>query len=183
MWISTLAITLDNLYLSTYNFRYMRNFISFSAFLILLTAASFSTHAQRAKVGCMDKTIRVQSEQIKRDFLSQGLQVYKDAMLSMDNREPYPVAIQLNAGQLYQFVFVGNAAANRLYFELFDGNDKKLAEKTLEKAESNKYIIYSFIPQKTDIYLLVLSQKVKKGKEICGSLTVMQKPEAAEGNQ
>lgn len=159
----------------------MRSIVYSSIIVALFIAVGLPSYAQRAKVGCLDRSIRVQSEQMKRDFMSQGMTVYKDAMLSMDNRVPYPIAIQLNAGELYQFVFVGNAAANRLYFELFDGSDKKLDEKTVENAQSNNFIIYSFIPQKTDLYLLIVSQKVKKAKQICGSLTVMQKSQAMSG--
>lgn len=152
----------------------MRSFLFTTSFLLTLLVLSNSSFAQ-ARIGCMDKSIRVQSEQIKRDFKAQGMEVFKDAMLNMQHKEPYPVAIQLNAQQLYQFVFVGSSTATKLYFELFDGSDKKLAEKIVENTGSHNMIVYSFIPQRTDLYLLVVSQKVKGDKQICGSLTVMQK--------
>jgi len=129
-----------------------------------------------AKIGCMDQGIRLQGEQIKHDFKAQGMEMYKDAMLTMMPKEPYPIAVQLTQGTIYQFVFVANKEASKLYFELFDGADTKLVDKVVENKGTNNFIIYSFIPQKTDLYLLVVSQKVKGRKEVCGSFTVMQKP-------
>lgn len=160
----------------------MRSLLLPTFLLMILSFFSEQSIAQ-ARIGCMDKSIRVQCEQIKSDFRAQGMETYKDAMLNMENKQPYPVAIQLEAQQLYQFVFVGNDNANRLYFELFDGNDKKLAEEVKDNSGSNNFIVYSFIPQKTDVYLLVVSQKVKKAKDICGSLTVMQKAQQAATKQ
>ncbi|MCB9046197.1 MAG: hypothetical protein H6550_08650 [Chitinophagales bacterium] len=153
----------------------MRIKLHIIASLLLTVAAAQTGYAQMAKVGCMDQGIRVQGEQIKHDFKAQGMEIYKDAMLTMSSKDPYPIAVQLTQGTLYQFVFVGNKDASKLYFELFDGADTKLVDKVVENKGSNNFMIYSFIPQKTDLYLLIVSQKVKGNREVCGSFTVMQK--------
>lgn len=153
----------------------MRISLSVIILTVLITIISNNTYGQ-AKIGCMDKAIRVQSQQLKHDFKAQGLEVYKDAMISMGNKEPFPVAVQLTAGEQYEFIFTGNKNADKLYFELYDGHDKKLAEKVVENTGKNNYILYAFIPQMSDLYLIVLSQKVKGKKEYCGSFTVMRKP-------
>lgn len=144
--------------------------------LTTLSVLSTKTFAQQAKIGCLDKGIRLQSEQFKSDLKTQGLEVYKDAMIGMNNMEPYPVAVQLEARELYQLIYVANPDASKIYFEIFDGADKKIGEKKIDnKGGKNNFIVYSFLPQKTDMYLVVLTQKVKGKKEICGSFSIMQK--------
>lgn len=142
--------------------------------VLLFTNAS----AQQARVGCVDKSMRVQAEQMKHDFKAQGMEVYKDAMLSMKPGQPYPIAVQLTEKELYQFILVGDGDAGKIYFELFDGKDHKLAEKVIKKGDGTNFIIYSFMPQKSDIYLVVLTQKVKGNADVCGSFTIMQKASA-----
>lgn len=148
---------------------------------ILLSAANLS-YAQQTRVGCMDKDIRVQVEQIKHDFKAQNMEVYKDAMLSMTPKEPSAVGVQLNKGQLYQFIYVCSKSASKAYFELFDGSQKKIGDKTIASPGDKNYLIYSFIPATTDVYLVVLNQKIKgasflKGGgtgEVCGGFSIMQ---------
>lgn len=148
--------------------------------LIFLGLSTITANAQRDKIGCVDKSIRVQAEQIKHDLKAQGLSVYKDAMVSMDPKEPFPVAVQLTAGEQYQFIFVGKSNANKLYFELFDGQDKMIGEKQVDDPSLTNFVVYSFVPQKSDIYLIVLNQKIKSKSKVCGSFTIMQQsnPEA-----
>lgn len=147
---------------------------------ILISAASIS-YAQQTRVGCMDKDIRVQVEQIKHDFKAQNMEVYKDAMLSMTPKEPSAIGVQLNKGQLYQFIYVCSKSATKAYFELYDGSQKKIGDKTIASPSDKNYLIYSFIPATTDVYLIVLNQKTKgtsflKGgsSEVCGGFSIMQ---------
>lgn len=153
----------------------MRTIVFIASFLFLYCNA----RAQQPRVGCVNKSMRVQAEQMKHDFKAQGMEVYKDAMLGMRPGEPAPVAVQLVERQMYQFVIIGDANASKMYFELYDGQDNKLVEKTIKKADETNFIIYSFVPQKTDLYLVVLTQKIKGDAEVCGSFTIMQKATTA----
>ncbi len=153
----------------------MRNILLAAAFSVSML--SVTDVCAQANIGCMDKSIRLQSEQVKHDFKAQGMFVYKDAMVSMVSKEPFPIAVQLNKGELYQLVFIGNKQANNMTFELFDGTDKKIGEKTADNPEQSNIIIYSFVPEKTDVYLVVLSQKIKY-KSVCSSFCILQKGEA-----
>lgn len=152
----------------------MRNIFFLAAMLIFSSFAGTSAMAQ-ARIGCVDKSMRIQAEDFKKGFEAQGMTAYKDAMLSMMPKEPYPVAIQLSAKEIYQFIFVGNHNSDKLYFELYDGSDKKLGEKIVDNEVGKNFILYSFIPEKSDVYLVVVSQKVKGKREVCGSFTIMKK--------
>ncbi len=124
-------------------------------------------------LGCNDHAIRLQAEQIKQDFKSQGMEVYKDAMLDMESKQPSPIAVQLTKGILYQMILIGSKEANKIRFELFDGEDKKIDERILKHPGLNNFLVYSFVPDKTDFYLVILSQS-KGMQNLCGSFSIMQ---------
>lgn len=131
--------------------------------------------AQKPAVGCMDRAIRIQAEQAKQNFMKQGMKVFKEAMIGMEPNIPFPIAVQLNQGELYQIVYVGSLSATKIRMELLDGKDKIIDEKVLDRPVENNMIIYSFVPEKSDIYMLMLTQKVRK--ETCGSIAIFKKEE------
>jgi hypothetical protein len=148
---------------------------------ILLIAASFflfnNALAQHPNVGCVDKAIKLQAEDLQQNFTKQAMEIYRDAMVSMSNDEAFPVAVQLNKGVLYQLIFIGSKESSKVRLELFDGDDKKIANKDVVPNKTDytsNCIVYSFIPGKTDLYLVMLSQR-SKSKTMCGSFTIMEK--------
>lgn len=147
---------------------------------IVVCTIPFTAMSQPASIGCIDKDIRLQAEELKLGFTKHGMEVYKDANISMERSTPYPVAVQLNKGVMYQMVYVGGQQSRDIRLELFDGDDKKLGERVMKKNDPN-YIIYPFIPEKTDIYLVVLSQRTKTD-HICSSFTILQ-PANTKGDQ
>lgn len=143
---------------------------------ILLTGSlcmHFTTSAQRASVGCVDQAMRLQAEQLKLGFVKQSYVVYRDAMLSMESRQPAPIVVQLNKGQLYQFIYVGSKGSSKISMEIMDGEDNKIDERILKNPAHTNYVVYSFIPDKTDAYLFVLTQH-QKSKTMCGSFCILQ---------
>jgi hypothetical protein len=154
----------------------MRALFTILAFSLMGITASAQTDA----LGCIDKDIRMQAEGLKASFVKQGMVVYRDAMFTMESLSATPVGIQMIKGRMYQLIFVGNNTANEISLEIFDGNDKKIATKQVKKGGYN-YIAYSFIPDKTDVYLVMLSQKFK-GRSSCGSFTLMQEASANTEN-
>lgn len=141
--------------------------------LITILLCSKPLFAQQPALGCDDKGMRIQSQQLKHDFASQGLSVYKDAMISMESHQPFPVAVQLDKGKLYQLIFIGSRDAKKISMELFDGADKKIDERTIKNPKDQNFVVYSFTPEKTDMYLIVFTQ-VKGNKSMCGSFSIMQ---------
>jgi hypothetical protein len=139
----------------------------------ILVAGAIAGNAQ-PNVGCNDKAMRLEAAQLKENFKIQGMDLYRDAMLTMQSQEPSPVAVQLEKGKMYQMIFVGSHYASKMNFELFDGNDKRIDKVEVPDPKQKNYIVYSFVPEKSDVYLVVLSQKYKS-KSFCGSFTIMEK--------
>ncbi|HYD22455.1 MAG TPA: hypothetical protein VEB40_13325, partial [Flavipsychrobacter sp.] len=66
----------------------------FPAF-IALSFFSLSSFAQQESLGCIDRDLKVQSEELKNSFKKQGLNVFRDAMFTMQPLTPAPVGVQM----------------------------------------------------------------------------------------
>jgi hypothetical protein len=152
-------------------FAFMRQILLFS--LLVLLIVPFSVQAQRQSVGCMDKGIRLQADEIKQHYVNQGCGVYRDAMLNMSSMTPSPVVVQLEKGEMYQIIFVGTLEVYRMNLEMFDANENKLIERFVFKnRQQPNYIIVNFIPERSDDYLFTLMQKLKN-RDMCGSFCIL----------
>lgn len=149
----------------------------FAALFVFLLAFAAGSHAQQPNVGCIDKNLRLQADEIKQHYVQQGFTVYRDAMVGMQSMSPFPIVVQMSKGQLYQIIFVANQNASKQSIDIYNGRDQKIDEKKATRnREQPNYIQFTFIPEQTDNYLFVLMQKWK-AKDICGSFTIL-KPKA-----
>ena len=149
----------------------MRKTVFFATLIALF--ASFTAIAQRPTVGCIDKSIRLQADEIKHHYTDQGFAVYRDAMVNMESMTPMPVMVEMQKGYLYQIVFVGHSAVSRIKMEVFDGGDHKVDEKfVMRNRQQPNYLIYTFSPQRSDTYLFTFMQKLKN-ENMCGSLCIL----------
>ena len=147
--------------------------------LFIIGGLSFfacTTKAQQTALGCIDAAMRVQAEQIKRDFKAQGFVSVKDMMITMKSKQASGVRVVLTAGKLHQLVFIGSKDANNLHFELYDKADFRLDERKVEDPMTANLVIYSIVPEKTDTMVVALTQNLKE-KTACGSFTVLRQDE------
>ena len=151
-----------------------------AATIILATASFSKSFAQeQPNIGCIDKAVILQADDVKQGFMKQGMTIYRDATISMESQTPFPIEVKLVQGHLYEFLFIGsNDATTKL--ELYDGDDQNIGTRSLAKGGSPGYIIYSFTPSKTDMYLLMLTQKLRHDT-MCGSFTIMEKSDDNQG--
>lgn len=149
---------------------YLRN-----VFFVLLSLGFLPQYsvAQKPSVGCIDKSIRLQADEIKRFYTDQGLVVMRDAMINMSSMEVFPVMAELQRGQMYLIVFVGHPAVQRMKMEIYDGADNKITEQfTFRNRQQPNYIIYNLVPDRTDGYLLTFMQRLKN-ENMCGSVCIL----------
>jgi hypothetical protein len=146
-----------------------------SLLAIVFAAPAIAQTEQRQPVGCIDPTIRLQADAIKQHYLSQGFKVYRDAMINMESMVPFPIMVQLAQGHLYEIIFVGNPAATNHKMMVYDSNDRKFDEKFVSKhhgEEASNYIIYEFVPERTDAYVFEFMTRLKN-KQVCGSVCIL----------
>lgn len=160
----------------------MKHYFRLAALFLSLMISGFSGRAQQARIGCMDKDIRLQADEIKQHYTAQGFTVFRDAMLSMESMMPFPVVAQLSKGQLYRVIFVASPNSSKMRLETYNGHDQKLDEKIATRnREQPSFIDMSFIPEQSDNFLFILMQKWKN-KDVCGSFTILKaKADAGPG--
>lgn len=147
----------------------MKHYIQRIAALMVLIIAGNTVFAQKPQTNCDDPAVKSIAEGLKKTYVQKGMMLYQEAMIGMTSMEPAPVAVKLLKGQTYQLIYVGSEHSNKLIMEIYDGKDKKIDEK---RERGEEYIIYSFTPDKTDVYLITLYQK-KGVKNMCGYFGIM----------
>ncbi len=159
----------------------MKNRVVYLLALLFLFAglqpARAQPKGQMQPVGCVDPILRSQSAIIKEHFVSQGFVVMRDAMINMSSMEDFPVMVQLVRGQLYQIIFVGQSAATNHKLVIYDGSDNKMDEKHVSRnrdlsEEQTNFLIYEFIPDRTDMYMLTFMSRLKN-KDFCGAVSIL----------
>lgn len=132
--------------------------------------------AQQTMLGCMDQALRVQAEQVKRDLKPQGFVSVRDMMITMKSKESVGIPVVLTQGKLYQLVFIGSKEANNMHFELYDNAKFRVDERKFDKPSESNLLVYSITPEKTDTFVVALTQNLKS-KTACGSFTILRQDE------
>ena len=142
-------------------------------FTLLFSCCTLAVQAQQPSLGCSDTAILKQSAQIKQHYLNQGFTVYRDAMLGMESRMPYPIVMQLEKGQLYVIVFIGNENSKKLNLDLYDANEQPVEKLNVQRnRDEPNHIIYTLSPEFSGEYMAVVIQKLKE-RTMCGSFFVL----------
>ncbi|WP_276134222.1 hypothetical protein [Polluticoccus soli] len=155
----------------------MKKIVFVAAGLSLATLAQ----AQQNMLGCMDASLRVQAEQVKRDLKPQGFVSIRDMMITMKSKEAVGVPVVLTQGKLHQLVFIGSKEASNMHFELYDKAKFRIDERKFDNPSESNLLIYSIVPETTDTFMVALTQNLKT-KSACGSFTILrqdEKPQAA----
>ena len=164
----------------------LTNLCRVSCLLLILLACVPESRAQQAsppRVGCIDAQVRLRADEIKKHFTGQGLEVFRDAMIGMESQMPYPILVDLQAGQLYQIIFVAHPESTRQFLNIYDRNEKKLHSVSHNYGlQQPYYITFTFTPPATDTYAFVVEQKWKR-KEMCGSFTILRAKKGAAAVQ
>lgn len=150
------------------------NKLAILLFTLLFSFGAAQTFAQQQpNLGCKDTTLLKQGMDIKKHYLDQGFTLYRDAMIGMESRIPYPVIMQMKRGELYVIVFIGSAEARRLDLDLYEPNEVVIEKINVQRnRDQPNYIIHTFSPLYTGEYLAVALQKWKD-KSMCGSFFVL----------
>jgi Holliday junction resolvase len=143
------------------------------AFLIAGTSLTASAQQGPAKVGCVDRNIRLQADELKQHYAREGFAVVRDAMIGMVPRMPFPVVIALRSDTRYRIIFTGNSLASAAEIEVRDGSEKQIVmERNRFKDDQPRVVDIAFQPKRSDAYLFILQQRMR-GEETCGSFTIM----------
>lgn len=152
-------------------------FMKHTIIAAVTTAAIFTVShcsAQQSRMGCVDKIIAQRTETAIAPLEKQGMKVFKTASISMVSGETFPIEVQLKEGKHYEILFLGDEESEKITAELDNSRNKILAEKKVSRGADPSYISIDFTPEKSDVYLLMVSQKQKHNRNMCGNVTILE---------
>ncbi len=156
----------------------MKKSIVYITFLFIFLSGSkvFSQEVIRQK-SCTDKMIMETADSIKLDLINQGFIVIKEASITMESEYEMSVIFPLTEGSLYQIVFIGDKFSKLFELRMYDWNENQLMNEKNKSGDKNAHIIgYSFIPPKTQFYMIKpLQVNKKKKKDLCGYVMLLRK--------
>jgi hypothetical protein len=147
--------------------------------IILLIFLNFqNTHAQEVirQQSCQDSLIRRQVDSLKNFYTNDGFTLLKEASMSMQSEYEMPVIMPLTQGTWYQFIFIGDYSSKLYEVRMFDWNEKQVVFQQKRWGDVDGNIIsYSYIPNKSEFYMMRPVQVNKKKKNLCGYVMLFKK--------
>lgn len=125
---------------------------------------------------CQDSLISRQVDSLKNFYTKDGFTLLKEASISMQSEYEMPVIMPLTQGTWYQFVFIGDYSSKLYEVRMFDWNEKQVVfqQKRWGDVDGN-IIFYSYIPSKSEFYMMRPVQVNKKKKNLCGYVMLFKK--------
>jgi len=143
-------------------------FISFIAFFSFLTLQS---SAQQFNA-CTDAYIHEKVVSAINQYESQGYKLHLTREMNVPSGGYQPVTVSLKAGQSYLVNFIPFLDATQLKLVIIDKDNKTIVK---TKGKKNSTLSHAFVAPYTGDYYIIVSQKMKKIKEVCGGVTVLSK--------
>lgn len=153
----------------------MKNITIFFAAVIL---SCCTVHAQDVirRAACSDEQILRQADSVKKDFVSKGFVVAKEASMAMESEYEMAILVPLTEGSLYHFVFIGDASSKLYEVRMFDSDEKQVVyEKKLWGSVDGNVINFPYIPKFSEFYAIRPVQVNKKKKNLCGYVMLLKK--------
>ncbi|MEO5990833.1 MAG: hypothetical protein ABIP68_04280 [Ferruginibacter sp.] len=125
---------------------------------------------------CYNPIISHQADSLKSIFLSDGFMVIRESPLKMESEYEFPIIVNLNKGNWYHFIFVGDKTSNLFELVMYDWDENKVHyEKNKKKDNNGNIISFSFVGSQTGYHILKPLQINKKVKNLCGYFIMMSK--------
>src|SRR5688572_25923628 len=100
----------------------------FATTIIACNTISAQQNAVTQKT-CADVVIQKQADSVKKQLISGGFSLLREAMITMESEYEVPVIVPLKAGEWYQFVFIGDAASGLYEVRMYDYNEQQVVFK------------------------------------------------------
>ena len=89
-----------------------------------------------------------------------------------------PVVLPMQAGTIYQFVFIGDPSSKLYEVRMYDFNERQVVYKRHQWGDVDGSIIsYTYVPQFSEYHMIKPVQVNKKKKNLCGYVMLLKKPE------
>jgi hypothetical protein len=118
----------------------------------------------------MDPGIQRQADSMKHLLVNNGFIIVKENSVNMESQFEFPVIVPLNAGTLYQLVFIGEMSSKIYEVRMFDWSEKQVFYKKLMWGDIDGNIItFRYTPPQDEYHMMkVLQVNKTKKKDIAG---------------
>lgn len=129
------------------------------------------------QVSCLDSTLQIKADSLKKEMASRGFIVLREASLTMESGYEMPIFVPLTEGTWYDFAFIGDISSSLYEVRMYDYNEKQVVyEKHYGKGMESNLINFSYIPKITEYHVIKTVQlNNKKKKQICGYVIMFKK--------
>ena len=117
-------------------------------------------------------------DSLKRACSQQGYVLLREASVQMESEYEMPVVLPMQAGTVYQFIFIGDPSSKLYEVRMYDFNERQVVYKRNQWGDVDGNIIsYTYVPQVSEYHMIKPVQVNKKKKNLCGYVMLLKKPE------
>jgi hypothetical protein len=138
--------------------------------LVLFISINVSSQDVIRVQSCTNEMISRQVDSLKKLYTNSGLQLLKEASISMESEFEMPVIVPLTEGTWYQFVFIGEYTSKLYEVRMYDWSEKMVIFQQKRWGDVDGNIIsYTYIPKASEFHMMKPVQVNKEKKtNLCG---------------
>ena len=155
-----------------------------AALILLLTTYTSHTFSQDfQRPPCVRSAYQSQVDSLKQSLASRGYCLMKEASITMESTFDMPVVMQLEQGNMYHFVFIGDPASLEYQVTMFDWKDRMVFCKKSQRQAADGNVLYcSFEPETSKQHIFrPLQVTTAKSKTLYGYVLMFKKGLTVDG--
>lgn len=117
-------------------------------------------------------------DSLKKACSEQGYVLLREASVQMESEYEMPVVLPMQAGTVYQFIFIGDPTSRLYEVRMYDWSERQVVYKKNQWGDVDGNIIsYTYVPQASEYHMIKPVQVNKQKKKLCGYVMLLKKPE------
>ena len=117
-------------------------------------------------------------DSLKKASAEQGYVLLREASVQMESEYEMPVVLPMQAGTIYQFIFIGDPTSKLYEVRMYDWSERQVVYKKNQWGDVDGNVIsYTYVPQSSEYHMIKPVQVNKQKKKLCGYVMLLKKPE------
>ena len=117
-------------------------------------------------------------DSLKKASAEQGYVLLREASVQMESEYEMPVVLPMQAGTVYQFIFIGDPTSKLYEVRMYDWSERQVVYKKNQWGDVDGNVIsYTYVPQSSEYHMIKPVQVNKQKKKLCGYVMLLKKPE------
>lgn len=153
------------------------NIFAVISFVFILSGnVSFAQSDIIRQQGCDGNPYQAIVDSLKHYYSDQGYSVLREASMTMESEYEMPIVLPMNAGSVYQFIFIGDPTSRLYEVRMYDYTEKQVVyKKNMWGDVDGNIISFNYVPQATEYHMIKPVQVNKNKKKMCGYVMLLKK--------